>query len=333
MRFGMKWPVMVAMLAASANALALPVDSSVTLTKIGFGSCNFQRGPKDHWAAINAQKPQLWIWGGDNIYADHLWESAREGEYAHLKSTPGYKTLRSNAMIVGTWDDHDYGFNNTGKTYKGKDASQKMMLDFLDEPEDSPRRKQKGAYTSYQIGPSGKEVKIILLDLRYFRDKPGEDSELMGEAQWDWLERELFTDNAPVTFLVSSTQLVPRDSQSERWAQYPKERNRMVRLIDAFLKAGKGRQQFFVLSGDVHMAELSKVTTPGGFELFELTSSGLSHSHIKTSVKNRYRVGPMIGERNFSMIEIDWARPTPLVKVEVLSHEGKPLLSKKLASE
>lgn len=43
------------------------------------------------------------------------------------------------SQIVGTWDDHDYGLNDAGKEYEGKDASQQVMLDFLDEAPDSPR--------------------------------------------------------------------------------------------------------------------------------------------------------------------------------------------------
>jgi hypothetical protein len=43
------------------------------------------------------------------------------------------------SQIVGTWDDHDYGLNDAGKEFEGKDVSQQLMLDFLDEAPDSPR--------------------------------------------------------------------------------------------------------------------------------------------------------------------------------------------------
>jgi alkaline phosphatase D len=41
--------------------------------------------------------------------------------------------------VIGTWDDHDYGLNDAGKEYSGKVFSQRLMLDFLDEAEDSSR--------------------------------------------------------------------------------------------------------------------------------------------------------------------------------------------------
>lgn len=42
-------------------------------------------------------------------------------------------------QVIGTWDDHDYGLNDAGKEFMGKNMTQKLLMDFLDEPEDSPR--------------------------------------------------------------------------------------------------------------------------------------------------------------------------------------------------
>lgn len=43
------------------------------------------------------------------------------------------------SQVIGTWDDHDYGLNDAGKEFGGKITNQKLLLDFLDEPQDSPR--------------------------------------------------------------------------------------------------------------------------------------------------------------------------------------------------
>lgn len=42
-------------------------------------------------------------------------------------------------QVIGTWDDHDYGLNDAGKEFSGKNMTQKLLLDFLDEAPDSPR--------------------------------------------------------------------------------------------------------------------------------------------------------------------------------------------------
>lgn len=52
---------------------------------------------------------------------------------------PGYSRLRADSKVIGTWDDHDYGLNDAGKEFPHKIANQRLLLDFLDEPQDSPR--------------------------------------------------------------------------------------------------------------------------------------------------------------------------------------------------
>ena len=64
---------------------------------------------------------------------------------------PGYRRLTSTTKIVGTWDDHDYGINDGDARYPYRDMSQELLLDFLDEPLESPRRKQAGVYTSHEL--------------------------------------------------------------------------------------------------------------------------------------------------------------------------------------
>lgn len=74
-----------------------------------------------------------------------------------------------------------------------------MFLDFLDEPEDSPRRTRKGLYGSYLLGEGEKKVKVILIDPRSQLDK--ENQSVLGPEQWAWLDKELRADPTSVTFL------------------------------------------------------------------------------------------------------------------------------------
>jgi alkaline phosphatase D len=97
-------------------------------------------------------------------------------------------------------------------------ASQKMFLDFLDEPQDSPRRNRMGLYNSYTYGPAGKKLKIILLDNRYFRDVLGSGGDMLGDAQWQWLEEELKNSDAQIHLISSGIQILPIDKPlQEKW--------------------------------------------------------------------------------------------------------------------
>ena len=72
--------------------------------------------------------------------------------------------------VIGMWDDHDYGMHDGDSTNKERDWFKKRFLDFLDEGEDSERRRNgEGIYTSY-YGDIGKIVKIVMMDIHYSRD-------------------------------------------------------------------------------------------------------------------------------------------------------------------
>ncbi|XP_037447190.1 uncharacterized protein LOC119316902 isoform X2 [Triticum dicoccoides] len=239
-------------------------NTTAVVSRIAFGSCANQSAPQPVWEAIVGFDPQVFIWLGDNVYGDNKrpfrvfgrertvgpWRNvprfypATEEElrrkYELAKANPGYAKLRERARVIGTWDDHDYGVNDAGKEYSGKVLSQRLLLDFLDEDEDSPRRKQAGVYASYMFGPEGKRVKVIMLDTRYHRDPLLSDGTILGDPQWQWLERELRGPQSEMTIIGSSIQVVSNLSATTRplfyvesWACFPRERERLFRLIDS----------------------------------------------------------------------------------------------------
>ena len=40
------------------------------VTKLAFGSCSKPSLPQPLWGAIREYGPHVWVWGGDNVYAD-----------------------------------------------------------------------------------------------------------------------------------------------------------------------------------------------------------------------------------------------------------------------
>jgi alkaline phosphatase D len=90
-----------------------------TLSRIAFGSCSKDEEPQ-LWKEIVQQKPQLWIWLGDNIYGDSQDSSVLRVKYKHQKSNTEYQQLIKAMPVIGTWDDHDYGVNDGGKFHSKK---------------------------------------------------------------------------------------------------------------------------------------------------------------------------------------------------------------------
>ncbi|ARK11674.1 alkaline phosphatase D family protein [Fibrivirga algicola] len=300
-----------------------PETTQQPITTIAFGSCSDQKRPQPLWDDIVAQKPNVWIWLGDNIYGDSESMDTLRTKYDRQKSNPVYQQLRQAAKVIGVWDDHDYGVNDGGKEYPRRKESQQLMLDFLDVPTTSPLRKQEGAYSSHTYGPKGKRVKVILLDARYFRDPlkkegktnvPDPSGDMLGDAQWRWLENELTNSDADVHVIGSGVQVLPEEHVYEKWANFPTARQR---LLDLLAKT-KPKGALFI-SGDRHMAEVSKVNVPGlGYDLFDITSSGLTHVSKAHEEPNKHRVGEMITQLNYGLITIDWARKplTATVKIK-----------------
>jgi alkaline phosphatase D len=140
------------------------------LTRITFGSCAHQDQPQPIWDAVLAAKPELFVFLGDNVYADTPDDpDFIKAQYDKLAAIPGFRKLRKTTPVVATWDDHDFGEDDAGGDYPLKEQSRQIFLDFWDEPKDSPRRQRDGVYTSYTYGPPGRRVQVILLDLRYNR--------------------------------------------------------------------------------------------------------------------------------------------------------------------
>lgn len=309
------------------------VNGQQKISKIAFGSCGKQNHPLPIFDVIVSHKPDLFIFLGDNIYADTDNMDTMQKKYKQLESKPTYQNLLKNVPIIATWDDHDYGQNDIGRHYKYKKESKELFLDFFKEQANSERRKQDGIYTSYMYEIDGKKLQIILLDGRTFRDNQtpytnelvGDkrffyekdygktthpDSTFLGKEQWIWLENEL-KKPADLRIIGSGSQFGIEYNSYESWANFPLEQQKMLDLI----KKTKANGVLF-LSGDVHYAEISKMLVPDMYPIYDVTSSGLSSKwHFATPNKNRIE-GPVM-ENHFGLLTIDWKLKVPSIKMEI----------------
>lgn len=289
--------------APSVEAEVTPPPATFTLA---FGSCNKAHLPQPLWSDVRALAPDAWAWLGDIVYADTDDVGRTRRLYAEQAARADYAALVAQMRVVGIWDDHDFGHNDAGSEYHSRVASQAALLDFLGEPADSPRRAQLGTYTSYVFGEDERQLKLIMLDGRYHRDAPGPHGDTLGEPQWAWFENELRSSRARVNVVTSGYQVLPLDHSSEKWGNFPAARARLLDLIASTHAPG-----VVLLSGDRHFAELSCLSGgPSGYPLFELTSSGLTHSYENADEPNRYRVGSLYPHRNFGTLRVDWSAET-----------------------
>ncbi|MEO0651899.1 MAG: alkaline phosphatase D family protein, partial [Planctomycetota bacterium] len=321
------------------------------LERIAFGSCNDQRQPTPLWDAVVEAEPELFLFLGDNVYGDTTDMDHLRAQYALLAAQPGFQRLRADVPILATWDDHDFGWNDAGAEYPRKRASKEILLDFFEEPADSPRRGREGLYGAWLFGPPEERVQVILLDLRSFKSPwvrrhvgqtagdghpggyaPNLDpaATMLGEAQWAWLAEQLRAP-ARLRLIGTSLQALSEECHWEGWAMMPLERARLLRTIRDSNASG-----VVLLSGDTHWAELTRVdpwNSGVAYPLFELTSSGLNQGWEWTQIANPHRVGPPIWTPNWGLVEIDWARDDPLVTLRASAADGSRLEQQILLSE
>lgn len=293
---------------------------------IAFGSCNKQKLENKLWVEVVKHKPDLWIWGGDNVYSDTDNMDKLKADYDELLANKDYQLLKESTEITGTWDDHDYGLNDGGEEFHAKKGSQQLFLDFFDVPKNDPRRDRAGVYSSQIVSSPKGTVKVIVLDTRYFRTAltKAKDSKkrfepntygegtILGETQWSWLENELKSSNADFNIIVSSIQVLSAEHGFETWGNFPHEVDKLKGLI----KDSKAKG-VLILSGDRHISEFSKTEIEGVlFPLIDFTSSGLTHVYSSfTSEANKYRVLHVIPKISFGVLRFNFQTKTVLMEM------------------
>jgi alkaline phosphatase D len=233
--------------------------------------------------------------------------------------------------ILGTWDDHDFGVNDGGVEYLKKDSAQQLLLNFLDVDLNDIRRKRKGVYHSQLFNIDEKNIKIIVLDTRYFRtpltvDPTGEKryvpnptntGTILGEEQWQWLEKEIRNTTADFNIIVSSIQFLSYEHGFETWGNMPNEVEKLKDII-----VNSKAKNVILLSGDRHISEISSTKIKGlKYPLYDFTSSGLTHTYEEfISEPNQFRVSKVIKEKNFGVLRFDLKSNTVIMEIRGLKN-------------
>ncbi len=298
--------------------------------RICFGSCNLQFRDQSHWSSILKKRPDHYFFLGDNIYADTRDVNIIHKKYAQLDRDSHFKNFKKNTSIEAIWDDHDYGEDGADRTYPLKKESQQIFLDFFNVSADDPRREQGGIYHTKEYNDG--RVKVYFLDCRYFRDsKKGKKHTLLGEKQFQWLEDEFSKSRALVNIIVSPIGvLLNRFFVTEDWAEYPRDKERLFKLIARYDLSGT-----FFLSGDKHFGAAIKRNWDRGGErvrYYEFQSSGLTHvpgKSVRKAIKLLYGRKNVVVERNFATMDFDFTEKYPQMFWEIQSLDSSKKLRRK----
>ena len=281
-------------------AVAQPPEKPKNSYRIGILGCHRQFEPAPSLLKYGEMNPDLCLWIGDNIYGDTESDIGYlDSCYQVLAAKPAFRQLREQVPMYATWDDHDFGLNDAGRFYPLKRESKDLFRKFWGLEEEIPET-QTGIFYQKSIEIGGKTLQLIMLDVRYNRDDPGRNSDVLGEEQWEWLDKVL-QEPADLRLMVSGFQLLLDESSgSETWAKFPSARERLFELIRK-----NATQHLVFLAGDQHYGEVSRMSKVLDFDAIELQFASINQ--IETPEFNSYRVSPVCTSlHSYALMDIQW---------------------------
>ena len=285
--------------------------------RIGFGSCLNQDKAMPIFDSIKEDNLDLFLMIGDNVYGDSEKEDLDELKLAYKTQKQNFELMNLDFPLEAIWDDHDYGMNDAGGDYPYKIQSKELFLNFWNVPLEDIRRTREGLYFDLMYTINNKNLQILFLDTRTFRDSlmpsddfgaegkerymPNPDSLLtiLGTNQWNWLRKKI---NQKVDFriIVSSIQFLPIGHGWESWNNFPYERKKLIKIIEK-----SSLNQTLVISGDRHRGGIYKFKTARGKVISEVTSSSLNASFPNQEEYGPLRIGKTFIEENYGVIFFD----------------------------
>ncbi|HRF59811.1 MAG TPA: alkaline phosphatase D family protein [Fimbriimonadaceae bacterium] len=307
--------------------------------KIAFGSCAYMNEPKfdrpgtpyggdpEIMTSIAAKRPDLMLWLGDNIYyrePDWLTEAAMRYRWRTDRRLPELQPLLATANHYAIWDDHDFGPNDSDRSFRLRGAALKVFEDYWPSvvrgtPETA------GCFFRFEWG----DVEFFMLDDRYWRTPnrypDGPDKVMFGKAQLQWLKDSLVDSDATFKIVCNGNQMTNPMMFFEAFGRFPGEQKE---LFDFIAQAGISGVLF--LTGDRHATELLKVQWPGvKYPWYEYTSSPLMSGGGRNDREenNPARVpGTWVTRlRNFGTVDVSGPRGDRKLVLQAFDKDGKRL--------
>ncbi len=253
--------------------------------RIAFGSCCRLQIDADQriWNTVRALEPDLFFWLGDNIYADSDEVASLVDLYARGRAVERLEPLLRSVPQLATWDDHDFGYNDSDGASPYKRESLRVFTNFWANPAYG-EAENPGTYFKQHYGG----VDFFVLDGRYHRDPSSSHDTptktMLGARQKAWLMRELKASRTPFKVLAigGGWSSAENEDGGDSWAVYLNERNEIFDFIRDQDIGG-----VVCISGDSHMGELNCIprSAEGGYDIYDFCSSPLAQMPASKHVR------------------------------------------------
>ena len=313
------------------------------------GSCSYFNSPGEQqrgtgygsdyeiFAAMAAQNPELTLWLGDHIYYSR--RDLEEGTAQRMeqrwrlgRSFPQLQRLLGVGQHAAIWDAHDYGPNNSDKSFAHKATSLALFQRYWANASHGLPNAP-GVFSRMRVA----DVDFFLLDDRWYRDADAApaapDKTMFGALQLAWLRHELKHSTAPFKVIAAGSRMLARRhtelrADNEGWHNFPEEREDFI----AWLTRERIDGVLF-LSGDIHYAHAVEWGREGSYPLLDLTCSAL------TSGVNRYPnaagklPGSVVAEHNFCSLEFSGPEGERVLRMSIRGVDGQVRWEKRLSAQ
>lgn len=276
--------------------------------------------------SIDAMAPDAMLWLGDNVYLREVDWFSRTGimaRYTHTRSLEEMQPLLARTHHYAIWDDHDYGPNDSDRSYIHKNTTLEAFRRFWGNPTYGLTGDASGITTAFQWA----DMDFFLLDNRYFR-KPNRrtsgEAVYFGETQLEWLIDALANSRAPFKFVATGGQILNTEAVYENYIRLaPEERAYLLGRIEE-----EGIKGVIFLTGDRHHTELSSYTNSSGNVVYDLTVSPLTSGSgsNRDGENNAARdEGTLVVQRNFGLLTFTGPFRERELLIQVFDVDGQEL--------
>lgn len=290
--------------------------------QVGFGGgAGYTPVHERMWDTVASHQPAAFLLLGDNVYVDLPETPGAFHQYTFYRrqSRPEFRRLVQSTPIYAIWDDHDAAIDDVWLgPFLDRPDWKLPMLEFFRINWNNPAygdEEWPGCWFQFSIA----DVDFFMLDGRFYRTNPFADNPTMlGPVQKRWLLQELKISGATFKVIVSP---VPWSSGAkpgsrDTWDGFSAEREEIFTFIEKNRISG-----VILLSADRHRSEAWKIERPGGYPLYEFSSSKLTNLHTHEIVP-----GPLFSYNekcSFGLLTFDTTRDDPEVTFKIISIDNE----------
>lgn len=306
---------------------------------IAVGSCSYFNDPPfdrpgkpyggdyEIYKPLTAAKPDLMLWIGDALYyreMDWLTPTAMRARWRKDRAFPELQPFLASTHHYATWDDHDYGPNDSDRSFRLRDAALNIFDDYFPAIVRGTRETP-GCFFRFEWG----DVEFFMLDDRFHRSPnntpEGPDKVMFGKPQIQWLKDSLLNSSATFKIIVGGNQMLNPVAFYESFSNYKTEQKDLLDFI-----AQRRIPGIVFLSGDRHWTELIKVQWPGaGYAFYDYTTSplgsGASGGNREDDNPARVPGTHVKGQRNYALIKVEGKWGERVLVLGAYDKDGKTL--------